>query len=437
MKTAMDTKGRGGMTRRILVAGGGTGGHLFPGIALVEELRRRLDVDVLFVGTARGIEARVIPERGDALELLDVTPLKGRSVGGLLESLGKLPSAMSRAAGVVRAHQADLVVGVGGYASGPVLAAAAAMGTPTAVLEQNAHLGLTNKVLAKVVGRAYLSFEETASSFGKKARVVGNPVRAELAAWARRASADPEGFESRAGRILVMGGSQGAKALNETVPTGLARLGPVLKRLGLRVLHQTGAAMRDEVAERYRALGIEADVVAFIDDMAQAYASAAVVIARAGASTLAELQAIGRPSILVPYPFAADDHQSKNAQALVDAGAAIAIAQGDLDPESLAGALEGLLTDEGARRAMAEAARRRGKPDAAAAIVDDLVEWLGWDEASRAEAAPLVVREAPDGQEPVQRRRLRGDRCYEPGFRRSIYPSARRPLVFDDAFAWE
>ncbi len=433
----MDTKGRGEMTRRILVAGGGTGGHLFPGIALVEELRRRLDVDVLFVGTARGIEARVIPERGDALELLDVTPLKGRSVGGLLESLGKLPSAMSRAAGVVRAHRADLVVGVGGYASGPVLAAAAAMGTPTAILEQNAHLGLTNKVLAKVVGRAYLSFEETASSFGKKARVVGNPVRAELAAWARRASADPEGFESLAGRILVMGGSQGAKALNETVPAGLARLGPVLKRLGLRVLHQTGAAMRDEVAERYRALGIEADVVAFIDDMAQAYASAAVVIARAGASTLAELQAIGRPSILVPYPFAADDHQSKNAQALVDAGAAIAIAQGELDPESLAGALEGLLADERARRAMAEAARRRGKPDAAAAIVDDLVEWLGWDEASRAEAAPLVVREASDGQEPVQRRRLRGERCYEPGFRRSIYPSARRPLVFDDAFAWE
>ncbi|MCU0675369.1 MAG: undecaprenyldiphospho-muramoylpentapeptide beta-N-acetylglucosaminyltransferase [Myxococcota bacterium] len=299
------------MSRRILVAGGGTGGHLFPGIALVEELRRRLDVDVLFVGTARGIEARVIPERGDALELLDVTPLKGRSVGGLIESLGKLPGAMSRAANVVRQHRADLVVGVGGYASGPVLAAAAAMGTPTALLEQNAHLGLTNKMLAKVVGRAYLSFEETRGTFGKKARVVGNPVRAELAAWAKRASADPEGFESRASRILVIGGSQGAKALNETVPAGLAKLAPELKRLGLRVVHQTGAAMRDEVVERYAALGLEADVVSFIDDMAQAYASAAVVIARAGATTLAELQAIGRPSILVPYPFAADDHHCR------------------------------------------------------------------------------------------------------------------------------
>jgi UDP-N-acetylglucosamine--N-acetylmuramyl-(pentapeptide) pyrophosphoryl-undecaprenol N-acetylglucosamine transferase len=426
------------MSRRILVAGGGTGGHLFPGIALVEELRRRLDVDVLFVGTARGIEARVIPERGDALELLDVTPLKGRSVGGLLESLGKLPGAMSRAANVVRQHRADLVVGVGGYASGPVLAAAAAMGTPTALLEQNAHLGLTNKMLAKVVGRAYLSFEETRGTFGKKARVVGNPVRAELAAWAKRASADPEGFESRASRVLVIGGSQGAKALNETVPAGLAKLAPELKRLGLRVVHQTGAAMRDEVVERYAALGLEADVVSFIDDMAQAYASAAVVIGRAGATTLAELQAIGRPSILVPYPFAADDHQTKNAKVLVDAGAALAIAQDQLTPESLSDALGGLLADEGARRAMAAAARRRGKPDAAAAIVDDLVEWLGWEEASRAEAAPIVVLdEAPDDDEPVKRQRLRGDHHYEPGFRRSVYPSARRPLVFDDAFAWE
>lgn len=427
------------MSRRILVAGGGTGGHLFPGIALVEELRRRLDVDVLFVGTARGIEARVIPERGDALELLDVTPLKGRSVGGLIESLGKLPGAMSRAASVVRQHRADLVVGVGGYASGPVLAAAAAMGTPTALLEQNAHLGLTNKMLAKVVGRAYLSFEETRGTFGKKARVVGNPVRAELAAWAKRASADPEGFESRASRILVIGGSQGAKALNETVPAGLAKLAPELKRLGLRVVHQTGAAMRDEVAERYAALGLQADVVSFIDDMAQAYASAAVVIARAGATTLAELQAIGRPSILVPYPFAADDHQTKNAKVLVDAGAALAIAQDQLTTESLTEALGGLLADDGARRAMAEAARRRGKPEAAAAIVDDLVEWLGWEEASHAEAAPIVVHDEvlASDDEPVKRQRLRGDFHYEPGFRRSVYPSARRPLVFDDAFAWE
>ncbi|MBX3251699.1 MAG: undecaprenyldiphospho-muramoylpentapeptide beta-N-acetylglucosaminyltransferase [Myxococcales bacterium] len=433
------------MSRRILVAGGGTGGHLFPGIAVLEELRRRLDVDPLFVGTARGIEARVIPERGEKLELLEVAPLKGQSVGALFGSLGKLPRAISRAAAVVRAHQAELVLGVGGYASGPVLAAAAAMGVPTALLEQNAHVGLTNKMLAKVVGRAYVSFEETREVFGKKARVVGNPVRADLAAWARRASADPMGFEARAERILVLGGSQGAKALNETVPAGLAKLAPTLKALGLSILHQTGAAMRDEVAARYRELGLEAEVVPFIDDMAHAYTSAAFVIARAGATTLAELQAIGRPSILIPFPFAADDHQTKNAGALAAAGAAIAIAQDALTPESLAEALAPMLADPSARRAMAEAARRRGRPDAAASIVDDLCEWLGWDEAVRPSvpvvAAPIEPsrdeEEDEEDDEPPQRASLRGERYYEPGFRRSVYPAARRPLVFDGAFAWE
>jgi UDP-N-acetylglucosamine--N-acetylmuramyl-(pentapeptide) pyrophosphoryl-undecaprenol N-acetylglucosamine transferase len=221
------------------------------------------------------------------------------------------------------------------------------------------------------------------------------------------------------------------------VPAGLASLAPTLKRLGLRIVHQTGAAMRDEVAERYRELGLDADVVAFIDDMAQAYAGAAVVIARAGATTLAELQAIGRPSILVPYPFAADDHQTKNARVLAEAGAAIAIAQDALTPEELARALGGLLDDGERRRAMAEAARERGRPEAAAAIVDDLVEWLGWEEASHASSAALVPVAASEDEEPVKRRRLRGEHHYEPGFRRSVYPSARRPLVFDDAFAWE
>ncbi|MEZ4253599.1 MAG: UDP-N-acetylglucosamine--N-acetylmuramyl-(pentapeptide) pyrophosphoryl-undecaprenol N-acetylglucosamine transferase [Polyangiales bacterium] len=424
------------MTRRILVAGGGTGGHLFPGIALVEELRRRLDVDVLFVGTARGIEARVIPERGEALELLDVTPLKGRSVGGLLESLGKLPGAMSRAAGVVRTHRADLVIGVGGYASGPVLAAAAAMGTPTALLEQNAHLGLTNKMLAKVVGRAYLSFEETRSAFGKKARVVGNPVRAELAAWAKRASADPEGFESRASRILVLGGSQGAKALNETVPEGLAKLAPTLKRLGLRVVHQTGAAMRDEVEERYRTLGIDADVVSFIDDMAQAYASAALVAARAGATTLAELQAMAarRSSCLTSPPTIT---RPRTPRCSKRAGAAIAIAQDSLDAQSLSAALGGLLDDEEARRAMAAAARGRGKPEAAAAIVDD-----------PRRMARLKKRAARKRRRScsTRSRATTTSRCSAGVFVATANTSrafaaastrAHVALVFDDAFAWE
>ncbi len=423
------------MTRRIIVAGGGTGGHLFPGLAVVEELRRRLEVDVLFVGTERGIESRLLPARGERLTTLDVTPLKGRSPSQLFKSLGRLPGSAFRAAQIVRGHRAELCIGVGGYASGPLLAAAAAVGVPTALLEQNAHVGLTNRMLASVVGRAYLSFDETRSSFGKGARVVGNPVRGDFRVWARRAAADPEGFEARARTVLVMGGSQGAQALNETVPAAFAHV----ELRGLKVVHQTGEAMREAVEARYRALGIDAEVVSFIDDMARAYASAALVVARAGATTLAELQAIGRASILVPYPHAADDHQTRNAEALERDGAARCVAQSSLEAESLGAMLNELLSDDAKRCAMSEAARRRGRPDAAASIVDDLCAWLGWHEASaRASVPPSATGSADESETDSEDdgdpgMGLRGDTFYSP--RRSTLPppSARRRLVFEDS----
>jgi UDP-N-acetylglucosamine--N-acetylmuramyl-(pentapeptide) pyrophosphoryl-undecaprenol N-acetylglucosamine transferase len=322
----------------------------------------------------------VIPTFGDRLELIDVAPLQGRSPAELARSIAALPAAVARAAAIVRRHRADLVIGVGGYASGPVVMAAAAMGVPTALLEQNAHVGLANRMLAPVVGRAFLSFAETAAKFGKKrARVVGNPVRRAFVEAARRAMADPDGFEARSRRVLVLGGSQGATALNQIIPDGLAQAG--LAGRGVTVLHQTGATMKDEVEARYRAHGVAAEVVPFIDDMARAYASAALVIARAGATTLAELCAIGRPSILVPYPHAADDHQTKNAQALARAGAAVHIPQAALEPGALAREVVSLLDDRVRRRAMADAARALGRPEAAAAIVDDLCAWLGCPEA--------------------------------------------------------
>jgi len=375
------------MMRRVIVAGGGTGGHLFPGIAVVEELRRRLGspepaaasppgVEVLFVGTARGIEARVIPAMGERLELLEVAPLKGRRPVELLRGLGVLPGAALRAGSLVRSFRPDLVIGVGGYAAGPMLAAAAALGVPTALLEQNAHVGLTNRLLAPLVGRAYVAFEETRGRFPRgRVRVVGNPVRREFVEAARRALIDPDGFEARARHVLVMGGSQGAQALNDIVPGALADAG--VAATGLRVVHQSGPAMRDEVEALYRDLGVPAEVVSFIDDMSAAYAQAALVVARAGATTVAELCAVGRPSVLVPYPYAADDHQAKNAGALEAAGATRCVREHDL-PRTLAGTLRELLGDPAARRAMAEAARRHGRPEAAAAIVDDLCEWLGW-----------------------------------------------------------
>ncbi|MDQ3034472.1 MAG: undecaprenyldiphospho-muramoylpentapeptide beta-N-acetylglucosaminyltransferase, partial [Myxococcota bacterium] len=360
------------MIERVVIAGGGTGGHLFPGIAVVEELRRRnADLDVTYVGTERGIEARVIPGMGEAFETLDVHPLKGTDASGFMKSLLKLPGAYGRAVSILRDAQPEVVIGVGGYASGPMLLAAASLGIPTALMEQNAHVGLTNRMLGPVVGRAYLTYEETASRFGDHARVVGNPVRRAFATAARLAMSDPDAFELRARRILVLGGSQGAKALNETVPEALARAG-VAER-GIEIVHQTGAAMQAEVAARYEALGVKAEVVAFIDDMARAYASSQLVIARAGATTLAEICAIGRPSILVPYPHAADDHQARNAEALERAGAAIAIRQDVLEVERLAADVRGLLDDRGRRLAMSAAARDEGRPDAAAAIVDDLI----------------------------------------------------------------
>ncbi|MCB9597964.1 MAG: undecaprenyldiphospho-muramoylpentapeptide beta-N-acetylglucosaminyltransferase [Sandaracinaceae bacterium] len=385
--------------RSIMVAGGGTGGHLFPGMAVVEEIRRRIpDVDVTFVGTERGIEARVLPERGERLELIEVKPLKGRTAAELTRSLIMLPGAFSRAHGLLSKHRPDLVIGVGGYASGPMLVAAAARGIPTAILEQNAHVGLTNRLLAPIAGRAYVAFDAARAQLGRKARLLGNPVRRAFVDAARAASSDPEGFEARARTVLVLGGSQGAKALNEAVPAALAKLD--LAAQGLRVVHQTGASMRDEVAARYAALGVDAEVTPFVEDMARAYSSSALVIARAGATTLAEVCAIGRPSILVPYPHAADDHQAKNALALELEGAAVAIRESALNANSLATAARELLEDLGARQAMAEAARRHGRPDAAAAIVDDLFAWLG---GPVVEAAPEVVEEEEDEDDGRQR----------------------------------
>lgn len=428
------------MIGRVIVAGGGTGGHLFPGIAVVEELRRRNpELDVLFVGTERGIEARVIPQMGEALELVSVSPLKGRSAGELVRSVAMLPGAAAQAMRILSRHRPDLVIGVGGYASGPMLAAAAARGIPTALLEQNAHVGLTNRMLAPVVGRAYVTFPETADRFARRrVRVVGNPVRRAFVDAARRAHSDPEGFEARARRVLVLGGSQGARALNEVVPEALAKAGITAR--GIEIVHQSGGAMRDEVEARYRALGVDADVVTFIDDMAAAYASAAVVIARAGATTVAELCAIGRPAVLIPYPFAANDHQRKNAEALERAGAAMCVPQDALDADGLAARVRGLLDRPERRRAMGEAARRFGRPDAAASIVDDLCDWLGCPEAPEAEAVASGAGAGLDpddgaGEGHLRRTTLRGHRPYVPSLaartrpRRSAMPAYRRPLL--------
>lgn len=416
----------------------------FRGIAVAEELRRRLgQVELLFVGTNKGIEARVLPERGERVEFLEVSPLKGRSTVELLRSVSRLPTALSAARRIVRDFAPDLVIGVGGYAAGPVVAAAKTLGLPTALLEQNAHVGLTNRWLSKVVGRAYVSFEETLSRFGTGARLLGNPVRADLVALAQRASADPEGFEARAGTVLVIGGSQGARALNEGVPSAIALIKD--RHPDIRIVHQCGRGAEESVREAYATHGLDAEVVPFIDDMAAAYGNAALVIARAGATTLAELSALGRPSILVPYPFAAEDHQTKNARAFEAAGAAICIPQEEVAGR-LSTAIDSVLGELTTRRAMAEAARRLGRPDAAAAIVDDVCEWLGWgagpvssEPAQRSGVRTLRFDDDDDDDElEFSRPRLRGYGSYSPVLGRAARPrQPRRALVFEETLAWD
>jgi UDP-N-acetylglucosamine--N-acetylmuramyl-(pentapeptide) pyrophosphoryl-undecaprenol N-acetylglucosamine transferase len=358
---------------KVLIAGGGTGGHLFPGVALAEELTERRLHEVLFVGTARGIEARVLPREGYPLELIDASGLKRMGWGKLSLGLARLPRAFWQSTRIIQKFRPDVVVGVGGYASGPVVLAASLLRIPTAILEQNSVPGFTNRALGRVVRRIFTAFAEAGRYFPKaKVRQLGNPVRKRIRE--SLPGADPQATTRSSGDgrplLLVCGGSQGARAVNDGVIDALALLQS--RGQAPRVLHQTGEADRQRVVDRYAEQRLAAEVVPFIDDMAAAYRRAAVVVGRAGATTLAELTAMGVPAILIPFPFAADDHQTVNAQALVAAGAARMFRQDELSAELLAQALERLLSDAELRGRMAAAMRTLGRPDAARAIVDEL-----------------------------------------------------------------
>ncbi|MCC6996115.1 MAG: undecaprenyldiphospho-muramoylpentapeptide beta-N-acetylglucosaminyltransferase [Deltaproteobacteria bacterium] len=353
---------------RVVIAGGGTGGHLFPGIALAEELTAR-GHQVTFVGTERGLESRVVPRAGYALELIDVSGLKRMGLMGTLRGLGRLPRAFLQARAILQRTEPAVVVGVGGYASGPLVMAAALARRPTAILEQNSIPGVTNRILGRVVRRVFGAFEESRGFFpAHKFVLAGNPIRRQLV--------DALAGQRRPGpsRLFVCGGSLGAQAVNAAVADALALL--AARGALPEVLHQTGPSDLEATTARYAAAGLagRVEVRAFIDDMATAYRDADLVIARAGATTIAELTALGRATVFVPFPFAADDHQTVNARALVTAGAARAIAQSALTPEGLAAEITALFADPAGREKMAEAMRTRGKPFAARAIVDALEE---------------------------------------------------------------
>lgn len=368
------------MTRlvRLIVAGGGTGGHLFPGVAIAEELRARDPAaEILFVGTSRGIEARVLPKLGWPLELIDASGLKTVGALGALRGLAKVPRAIWQSRRIVRAFRPDAVIGVGGYASGPLVLAAWLARVPTAILEQNSIPGLANKILGRFVRAVFLAFGETRRHFrGERVILSGNPIRRALRD--RLLGAAAAAGEGGPLRVFCFGGSLGAKAVNALMVDAAVKLGDAV-----RVVHQTGAEDRAATEEKYRAAGVTAEVREFIDDMAAEYARADLVVARAGATTIAELAAVGRPAILIPYPFAADNHQERNAAALADAGAALVFRQSELDGAKLAAAIAGLAADRGKLEAMRAAMRKLGKPDAAGEIVGWLMKQSSGHESAR------------------------------------------------------
>lgn len=367
------------MRLSVLIAGGGTGGHLYPGIAVARAIAARApSVQVTFVGTAAGIESRVIPRERFPLELIRSAGLKGKSVGSLVRGLGLLPLSAIDAWRVLSRHRPSVVVGVGGYSSGPVVLLAALRGISTLLMEQNAMPGLTNRLLARVVDAAAVTYEESVRFFGGKAFVAGNPVRAEFfeggdgSAGRGEAADDEQRLPPGAARVLVFGGSQGAHAINMAMVEAAARLAAATPRLA--ITHQTGERDVEMVLSGYERAGLQVRVEPFLYAMDREMKSADVVVCRAGATTLAEIMAAGRPSILVPLPTATDDHQRKNAEALAAKGAALVLPQRELTGDRLATEIIALASNEERRRDMAAAARRLATPNAAGTIADRILQ---------------------------------------------------------------
>jgi UDP-N-acetylglucosamine--N-acetylmuramyl-(pentapeptide) pyrophosphoryl-undecaprenol N-acetylglucosamine transferase len=354
---------------RIVIAGGGTGGHLYPGIAVAREFHRRDPRAVItFAGTAEGIEARVVPREGFGLDVIRSAGLKGKSPAAVARGVALLPLSAADAWALISRRRPDLVLGVGGYSSGPVVMLAAVRRVPTMLLEQNAVPGITNRLLARVVRAAAVTYPATAQYFGARAIVTGNPVRPEFFA----AGTDGAAKRDAGARVLIFGGSQGAHAINVAMVEAAPRLAAAA--VPPDVVHQTGERDLDLVREGYRRAGFAARVQPFLYAMHEEMRRADLVICRAGATTLAELAAAGRAAVLVPFPLATDDHQRKNAEALANASAAEVILQADLSGERLAGMLLSLLADTDRRERLARNVHAFARPDAASAIVTRALE---------------------------------------------------------------
>lgn len=343
---------------RILIAGGGTGGHVIPALAIARELKSRYNAEVLFVGTARGIENRLVPQAGFGLMRIKVGALKNVGLLTRLRTLLDLPLAILSARKLLRVFSPDVVVGVGGYASGPAMAAAILGKIPTLAFEPNYVPGFANKLVGRHVSAAAVHFTDT-QRFFRNAQVVGVPVRQEFFSVKATNPTDPP-------TLLVFGGSQGAHAINTAVTAAVPE---VLRQIStLRVIHQTGERDYNDVQAAYSHAGIEAEVSAFIDKMPEAFARADLLVCRSGASTVAEVSAAGKPAIFIPFPQAADDHQRRNAEAIAQGGAAVLIPQVELTPQRLAQVIVELMSNRNQLKKMSERARALSHDDAAGRV---------------------------------------------------------------------
>lgn len=359
----------------IVIAAGGTGGHLYPAVALARAfLEKNPATTIVFVGTARGLESKVLAHEGFELVLISAMPVMGKGVIEAARGLLSLPISLWQCLKILKGRRADLVIGVGGYTSPMMVLAASLTGIARVILEPNAYPGMANKAVGSFAQRVFLSFESAASSFDRrKVRVVGTPIRKEF----MEVSSQEEAATSAAGlrRVLIFGGSQGARAINSAVIEGLPDL---MKRYPqLSVVHQTGEVDYGRIIEAYRRAGISAQVTPFLYDMPSVLRSADLVVARAGAMTIAELTACGKPAILIPLPQAIYDHQTHNAKVMEAAGAAVVLPQAELTGARLTGAITEILDDPERLRTMSNYSRGMRQIDAADAIVRDCYALVG------------------------------------------------------------
>jgi UDP-N-acetylglucosamine--N-acetylmuramyl-(pentapeptide) pyrophosphoryl-undecaprenol N-acetylglucosamine transferase len=355
---------------KIIIAGGGTGGHLFPGIALAEELRRRdSSAELLFVGTEHGIEARVIPREGYRLKFIRSEGIVGKTAMKRVKGMAMLGLSFIDAWGILRSERPDIVIGVGGYSSGAIVLSAAMMSIPTMIHEQNSVPGSANRILGKFVDRICVTYQESMPAFPvDKTILTGNPIRTKILKGEKDSACRLFSLDEKLFTVFVFGGSSGARSVNRVMVDALNHLGPL--RESIQFLHQTGDSDFEGIRDAYRKAGVKGTVAPFIYQMAEAYAAADIVVSRAGATTLAEITALGKPAILIPYPYAAGRHQEFNALKLQEMGAAHVVQDQELKGETIAALISRMLQNSDLLGEMQKASRGLGRPEAGSRIAE-------------------------------------------------------------------